>query len=422
MKIINFTIENFMNIKAGYVEFDKQKNIVKVTGENASGKSSLLKGLWSLFQGPSAFPVEPITHGEDAGCLMAKLGDLTVTRKLTKKEDGKIGQTLIIKAAGKSKALGSPQAILDSLFTRIALNPVAFVEMTAVKREKELLQLTGREDDLEKIKAQREEKYAERSDVNRVIKQLEGKVAGMPHDDGSIEVPITELIEKVAEEQTRVMACERESRRIDTLTQDIDNLDDEIKKTEEKCVTLTEERKHLNEELDELVVAVVDAPPSQLEELQEQMRNIEKTNEQARANAKVKAWRDELRSELQRERDLTKKIEAFDAERAQILAESPLPANIDIDNGIIRIDGTPFDDRSTSEQIMTAINVGIAQNPELRLIVIPRGESLDEETITAIEELADEKDLLVIIESVSADSAGGIHIEDGCIINNTLSS
>ena len=52
MKVKNLKLQNFRNIKALSIDFDKEINVI--CGENAQGKTNIIEALW-LFSGAKSF-------------------------------------------------------------------------------------------------------------------------------------------------------------------------------------------------------------------------------------------------------------------------------------------------------------------------------------------------------------------------------
>jgi hypothetical protein len=77
--------------------------------------------------------------------------------------------------------------------------------------------------------------------------------------------------------------------------------------------------------------------------------------------------------------------------------------------------GNPFDQSSTAERIKVGVAVALAQKPELKLVLIQRGESLDSHSMQALEQAMIEHDAVAMVERVVADAdvASGVEIVSG---------
>lgn len=83
MKIIELKAENIKKLKA--VEIKPSENLVKITGKNAQGKSSVLDAIFYAIGGKKAIPSKPIRDGETKGSIELDLGDYKVTRTFTER-------------------------------------------------------------------------------------------------------------------------------------------------------------------------------------------------------------------------------------------------------------------------------------------------------------------------------------------------
>ena len=51
MKILKLQLENFRNYKKFEMDFEKDENIILITGENGKGKTNILEGIYMLSTG-----------------------------------------------------------------------------------------------------------------------------------------------------------------------------------------------------------------------------------------------------------------------------------------------------------------------------------------------------------------------------------
>src|SRR3546814_3882853 len=84
-------------------------------------------------------------------------------------------------------------------------------------------------------------------------------------------------------------------------------------------------------------------------------------------------------------------------------------------DGFITLNGLPFDQASTAEQIGASVGMGMAANPRLRVIMIREGSLLDDDSMKIVADLAEKHDYQVWLESVQSDRPGAVIIEDGMV-------
>ena len=75
--------------------------------------------------------------------------------------------------------------------------------------------------------------------------------------------------------------------------------------------------------------------------------------------------------------------------------------------------GNQFDRLSTGQQIRVSTAIGMALNPELKVIFIREGSSLDHENLKEIVAQAKDKDYQLWIEKVDESGQVGFFIESG---------
>ena len=105
------------------VEITPKGNVVKITGKNANGKTSVLNSIWMALGGKDVVPDKPSKDGEEKGSIVVDLGDIVVTRKFTEK-----ATTLTVE--NKDGAVfKSPQKVLDEMIGRLSLDPMRFIQL-----------------------------------------------------------------------------------------------------------------------------------------------------------------------------------------------------------------------------------------------------------------------------------------------------
>ena len=93
-----------------------------------------------------------------------------------------------------------------------------------------------------------------------------------------------------------------------------------------------------------------------------------------------------------------------DIEAAQKLRvkEAKFPVEgMSMDSDGIMLHGLPFEQASQAERIMASVDVGIAMNPELRLMICKDGNAMDKDTIDALDAKLAESDFQMIVEVVT---------------------
>lgn len=423
-KIISLQAENVKRLKA--VEITPDGAVVVVSGRNGQGKSSVLDAIWMALGGKRAFPRRPVRDGAEEASIRLELGDLIVERRI--KPDGR---TTLIVSSPEGARYGSPQAMLDKLVGALSFDPLAFSRMDPKAQRELLRELVGI--DTSEVDRQRAEYYAERTRLGRDLKQAKGALASLPHHEDAPTEPISvsELAAEMraADEAERELARAKESHarglsrldeahaftrqmeaRIETLEEELkvarerlqNHLDDEVPK-------LTEETVAAGERADQLAAALPDRQSIEARLASADEMNAKRTDNERREDAAEQVTR--LGNDIA---ELTEAIALCDERKARLLEDAsfPLPG-LGIDDHGVRLEGVPFEQASSAEQLRASVAIGLALHPELRVLLVRDGSLLDDESMKLLAELAAESDAQVWLERVGAEEGVGVVIEDG---------
>lgn len=419
-KIVRLQAENIKRLKA--VKITPDGNVCVVGGANGAGKSSVLDSIMYALAGGKNIPSKPLRNGTKKGTVRLDIagtehGDLVVERTFTEK-----GSTLVIKTKDGYEA-PTPQSILDAMCGKLAFDPLAFAREKPKDQLATLRELVSV--DLSALDNERQSVFATRTSINRDAKQLEGELAGLTlHENApDAEVSVADLTEKL--EEIRSINHENDLARMD-----LRNCRDALAETQEDAKAITEQIAELKEQLAKMekriaeetktiaaksacVEKLVDADPAPV---REQIRTAESTNAMVRANAR----RAEVDAKLSKVRDkskaLTERLEAIDAEKAAAVAAAKFPvAGLGLSEDGVTLNGVPFEQASSSERIRVSAAMGLAMNPDLRVMLIRDGSLLDESGLAVLGEMAESSDAQIWIERVSVGDEVSVVIEDGSV-------
>ena len=128
----------------------------------------------------------------------------------------------------------------------------------------------------------------------------------------------------------------------------------------------------------------------------------------------------EQRRAKQAEADqLTRAMEDREEEKRKAISEAKMPLDgLTVTEKQVMLNGIPVKQLGEARQILLGVAIGIARNPALRLVLIPHGEALDEDTLAELGKMAEEKDFYVWMAKVDSSGKVGIYLEDGMIKEN----
>lgn len=423
LRIVELRAENIKRLQA--VEIHPSGELVVIGGRNAQGKSSTLDAIEMALGGASTIPPDPIRHGARKGRVVVDLGELVVERTFTPK-----GTTLTVTSKDGTPQK-SPQALLDSLCSSIAFDPIAFARLEPKKQDEVLKRVLGL--DFSELDSDRAELFAARTDTKRELKGLEARLDAMPVPEAGLpkaEQSAADILAEVEQRQAQraenetarafVVELEREHR---GLGSDLQALDRRIAELEEKLAEARSDREAVAERRDALTASIerkreevaalvdpdLDEPKARLATLEVTNRKVRQVQERAKLEAEAKKLAD-------RADELTGSIEAIDEKKAVALASAKFPVEgLGFDELGPTLNGAPLEQASQAEKLRLSVAIGAALHPRLRVMLLRDGSVLDEDGMRLLGELAREHHLQLWLERVGDKDPSAVVIEDGMV-------
>lgn len=458
MKIVSLQAENIKRLTV--VEIKPDGNLVQITGPNGSGKTSVLDSIWWALAGASHIQSAPIRRGATEARIRLDLGELVVTRTF---RDGRPSTIRVEQAEGFLAK--SPQDLLNSLLGALTFDPLAFTR-DKPKDQFDTLRQFAPGVDFDAIDAANRTDFSNRTDVNRSAKQARAAAddVKVPEaitdetvfiDEQALTIALANAGEHNAQLQrraerrqaarenieagpARLAQIERDAhdvattakRHTDTRTAE---LDAEIERLQKLRANFLEGLEIAQHEIEETCAKELDAArntmaadklaldtaeplpePIDIPSLTHAIAEARRINQGVNARdarAKLQQRADELEADAER---LTKAMIDRDTAKQKAIAEAELPVpGLGLGDGIVTMNGIPFDQASDAEQLRVSIAIAMASNPKLRVIRVRDGSLLDEKALALLAEMADEKDYQVWVERVETSGTVGIVMEDG---------
>jgi hypothetical protein len=112
--------------------------------------------------------------------------------------------------------------------------------------------------------------------------------------------------------------------------------------------------------------------------------------------------------------ELSAALKKREAEKTEAISSAKYPVEgLAFGNEEIIYEGIPFNQVSNADQIRAAIAIGMAANPQLRVMRIKDGSLLDDTSMDIIKRMAQEQDYQAFVEVVDTSGKVGIYLEDG---------
>ena len=420
MKIISLQADNVKRLRAIHIE-PGGNPAVEIAGRNGQGKTSVLDSIVYALGGGRAQAARPIRDGEHGARVILDLGELIVTRTWT--AEGKT--TLTVKAADGSK-FTSPQSVLDKLVGSLSFDPLAFSMLPEKEQVAALLALVDLPFVPAELARKRSKLYDDRTEVGRAVTNRKGQIASMgePFKD----VPDTEVspmdivkeiraIEDAHREHDRLINAERFTN---------DQVEDAITNVQRAEDALVAARAAYDEAQARYNLAranrVAHILPDGAEDLEARLANVEETNRQVRHNAQLIEFGAWLLADQSKVDSLTAAIAELDQYKADTLATAAMPVpGLGFDDYGVTLNGVPFRQCSSAEQLRVSMAIALSANPELRIVLIKDGSLLDSQSLALVAEMAAQRDAQVWIERVDESGTVGIVIEDGEVVSTPAS-
>lgn len=442
-RILQFSAENFKRIRI--VEIRPKKSVTQFTGRNGQGKTSVLDAMWALFAGKRAIPDKPVRKGADKSKLKATIGDdngkplLIATRTI---HADRTTEVKIEAAPGAERPVGTPQAILDTLIGEMSFDPIAFIRM-APKAQVDLLRTIVSVDvDLDELTKQNEADYDTRTAVNRDVQRLQTELAAMTVQESlpAEKIDDSKILNRIREadainlaarniDQAKVEAGRQavELRRI-AESKAMMNADDErkieemeaqLKKMKADLAESARALKNHRDQADKADKAAAEMPAGEYADvtaLAQELQDAQLTNREIDKKIKRDALQKQLDEQRRMTSELSRRIDDRNERKRGAIAEAKMPVDgLTFNDEGVLFRGIPLMQLGEAEQIRIGATLAMAANPKLRAIPIHHGESLDDQSLALLEELADKENFQVFMARVDTTGKIGIVLADGMI-------
>lgn len=412
LKVISLKSENVKKLKA--VEIIPNGNVIKISGANAQGKSSVLDSIAWALGGKNLIQEQPIRVGEKTASITLELGgektELKVKRTFTEKNS-----TLTIETAEGAK-YGSPQKLLDEIIGNLSFDPLKFMQLKPADQLNQLKNLVEVPIDLDALDAKYNALFEERSNINREIKRLSAQIEiiNIPSDCPTEEQIISELLSQI---QTGIETNTANKRGRDYLAElkrqhtSLSNRIEEVANTLAELGTDLNELETTIEEQEDLAKGLADVD---IDVLQSQMQNIEAQNQLARYWKNRESLKQSLQSENTKAENMNTQLNEIKQTKLDAITNAQFPVTgLGFGEQGITFNDLPLEQASSAEQLRVSLAIAMASNPTLRVIRISDASLLDSKSLALIEEAASDKGFQIWMEIVDESGKVGIFIEDG---------
>lgn len=446
MKIARAEIENFQKITVIDISFNDR--VTEISGKNGAGKSSTFLAVHAALES-NAMPDDPIRHGSDSFAIRTHLkGDddsiMLVTKRGRRDRDGKMVYDLVLETPEGAR-FPQPATHLKKLISDHLLDPLQFLDMTDEKQF-EILRSFVPDFDFAANKRAYDGLFARRTDVGKDRKREQSAADAIDVLDEAPGEKVDEsaLTTELEAAGTKNLEIERRRSNREAAANRVQQLRREIEQEAIRCDNEVADIHRQIEELKTKVEAVRDKSrlgvmqaSKEADELQAKLDAAEplpdtvdaaaittKLNEARRINRLIEDWEGQRARKVAHQRDadaydkqyddLTAKLADLEQARKDAIQKAHLPVSaLGFGDGFVTFNGAPFAQASKAERMRIAFALCIAKRPQLRFCWIQDASLLDEDSWKFIEQLAEEFDAQVLLETVRPNSGNAIVLEDG---------
>lgn len=406
--ILRLDISNVKGITAFCVEPDG--NTIIIAGPNGAGKSSALDAIEMALGGKGHVCSKPLHDGTTKGYVIVDTEEWTAKRTFTEKD------SYIEVTTKEGYKIPRAQEFLDKAVGGPCLDPLEFTKMKPDKQRAVLMELLGL--DFTALDAEAKRVSEERTFIGRERDSLKKQGEAIPLDPSvpKEEISVASLMSQLreAEAKNRENAGKRDHARRSAEAElqakrDLERIEQE---REQAIATL----KELTTKAEAARVALNDIEDVDTEPISKQIEQADEINAKVRDQNKRRELGKQYKDKNAEYEARTTRLQEIAKTKEQMISDAKFPvAGVTFGEDGIMLNGIPFDQASSAEQLKVATAMALASNPDLRVILIRDGSLLDEQSLKAMQDMAAEKDAQVWIERVGEGPEASIIIRDGTV-------
>lgn len=420
-KIVRFEAHNFMGLD--FVQIEPDGNLVIINGENGSGKSSLLQGIWALLASTAGLKNvdKPIREGESSavlsGTIMFDNGDgLVVTRTFRDGKDMKIKVTNL----DGSVVHNSAETMLKKFISKLSFDPLAFANMKPKEQVEFYMRAVCPDLDLDELNVARASVFDKRTEANREAERAKHTLESLPETAAKasdVEVSAADILRDQERAQAIVAKNAEAARRLQELHEKLRQAANRELLARAEVDDAVAERERL-----ETVVASAETAfgtPETVPDMTgfaEQIAAIEATNAEIRTARTREAHARDMNAHQQAALELSVKLDEIDQRKRDAIAATPsIVDGLTFDDEQMILNGVPLKQASGAEQLLASVMVGINLKPEVRVMTVTEGPLLDDKSMALLAEIAAEHDYDIWVERVGG-ADDGFTISEGRVV------
>jgi len=428
MRVIGLKIQDFKRIRV--IDITPNEFVNRISGANGSGKTSVLDAIEMCLRGTRNVPSKPVRKGAQKSIIEVGIGndgkaEWIVRRRFT--EGGSKNGFLTVEPTDGKSRLQGPQEFLNKLVGPNSFDPLEFIRMEPEQQFRTLYKIVLPDVDPNSLNIEKNPDYLKRRELKKEIKALETRRDAIQIPDNlpmekRDEAKLLKELGEVGEHNARI---EREKRQREEITRKTDDLIKSVEAKEERIKALRAQITQMEAEAkeDRAIYAGTLKTIAKWEPLPEPKNSAHYTEAITAArivNAAIdkRGQRDELQKEIdgisKRVDTISDMLDELETKQTKAIEEAKFPIpGLAFGNEEVIFEGLPFGQVSNADQIRASVAIGMADNPELRVMRIKDGSLLDSLSMAIIAERCMKEDFQLFVEVVDETGDVGVYLEEG---------
>lgn len=373
---------------------------ILLVGENGLGKSSFMQFIQIALGNTDVIPEGAVGGGE---VIMSKDGK-EYTFKV-KFKDGKPQLSVTTPDGIRDTRKGAIASIVGAN----SFNIDKFVELSKTKegRKKQVDYFKSRlpQEVLEVInkhEMKAKNSYDDRTEINRDIVKLKGKIESHPLYNEQMMLDKYQLIDVSSFNET-ISKASKHNENVTKGESALSSYKESVSKIEEQIRVLMKEKEAAEIQMKEIQAWLDKNKRIDISEVQAEADKAMEHNNKAKLAAELKADIKKLQELEEDSGNLTALIDSSKQAISDTIKQMDSPVEgLEFNDDTLVYNGVPVtpDNLSTSEIIELGVKMKMAENPELGVLFIEHGESIGTERLNHIKEIADNAGWQIIMEQV----------------------
>ena len=428
MRIIGFKAIDFKKIKV--VDITPNEFVNRISGANGSGKTSVLDAIEMCLRGTRNVPSKPVRKGAQKSIIEVGIGNdgkaEWIVRRSFTEGGSKNGFLTVEPTDGKSRLQG-PQEFLNKLVGPNSFDPLEFIRMEPEQQFRTLYKIVLPDVDPNSLNIEKNPDYLKRRELKKEIKALETRRDAIQIPDNlpmekRDEAKLLKELGEVGEHNARI---EREKRQREDIQRKNSEAglalaakDERIKQLRAQADMLEKERKEETKDWERTERIVKEWKP--LAEPKNSAHYTEAITAARIVNAAIdkRGQRDELQKEIdgisKRVDTISAALDELEIRQTKAIEEAKFPIpGLAFGNEEVIFEGLPFAQVSNADQIRASVAIGMADNPELRVMRIKDGSLLDSSSMKVVSDMCVKEEFQLFVEVVDESGDVGVYLEEG---------